>query len=217
MATAAAVGTIGKGMAYLRLGDGPPLVFPPGLSAHHRPPQGLDRWVQVKEIKPFGRHHETWWLQRPVGLKRDITMSDLATNYAHALAEQFDGPVDVLGHSTGGSVALQLAADHPSVVRRLVLVSAGCRLGPAGRDAQLKVAGLLRRDKPRQAGAVVMSMLATRPVSRQAMACVGWILGAAVMGRGTGRGPTHAGFRPTSLRRSSMSTGSKPSSKTSPS
>jgi len=184
MTTQAVEGTIGNGLAYLRLGEGPPLVFLPGLSAHHRPPQGLSRWAHVKEIKPFSRHHETWWLQRPVGLDPDTTMSDLATHYVDALAEQFGGPVDVLGHSTGGSVALQLAADHPSAVKRLVLVSSGCRLGPGGRDAQLQVARLLRRDQARRAGAVVMSMLAAGPVSRQAMACIGWTLGAAVMGTG---------------------------------
>jgi pimeloyl-ACP methyl ester carboxylesterase len=184
VATPAAQGTIGNGMAYMRLGDGPPLVFLPGLSAHHRPPRGLDRLVRVKEIKPFSRHHQTWWLQRPVGLDPDTTMSGLASNYADALAGQFGGPVDVLGHSTGGSVALQLAVDHPSAVRRLVLVSSGCRLGPEGRDAQLQVARLLRRDKPRRAGALVMSMLAAGPVSRRAMACIGWILGEAVMGKG---------------------------------
>jgi pimeloyl-ACP methyl ester carboxylesterase len=184
MATQAAEGTIGKGMAFIRLGDGPPLVFLPGLSAHHRPPTGLDRWVQIKEIEPFSRRHETWWLQRPVGLDPDTTMSDLATNYADALHERFDVPVDVLGHSTGGSVALQLAADYPFAVRRLVLVSSGCRLGPGGREAQLQIAGLLRRDKPRRAGAVVMSMLAAGTVSRLAMECIGWVLGAAVMGKG---------------------------------
>jgi pimeloyl-ACP methyl ester carboxylesterase len=184
VATQSAEGTIGRGMAFIRLGDGPPLVFLPGLSAHHRPPQGLDRWVQVKEIQPFSRRHETWWLQRPVGLDPDTTMSDMAACYAEALAECFGIPVDIIGHSTGGSVALQLAADHPFAVRRLVLVSSGCRLGRDGRDAQLQIAQLLRRDKPREAGALVMSMLAAGTVSRLAMESIGWILGSAVMGKG---------------------------------
>ena len=44
--------------------------------------------------------------------------------------QTFAGPVDLLGMSTGGSIAQQIAAQHPDVVRRLVLVSTGCRLGP---------------------------------------------------------------------------------------
>jgi pimeloyl-ACP methyl ester carboxylesterase len=42
------------------------------------------------------------------------------------------GPVDVLGFSNGGQVALQLAARHPERVRRLVLASA-----PVHRDAMV--------------------------------------------------------------------------------
>ena len=37
------------------------------------------------------------------------------------------GPVDVLGFSNGGQVALQLAARHPSAVRRLIVASAPVR------------------------------------------------------------------------------------------
>ena len=38
----------------------------------------------------------------------------------------------MLGISTGGSFAQQLAATHPARVKRLVLMSTGCRLGAAG-------------------------------------------------------------------------------------
>ena len=92
--------------------------------------------------------------------------------------------VDVLGVSTGGSIALQFAADHSGVVRRLVLVSSGCRLGPRGRQAQRQIAGLLRRASPRQAGAVLVSMLGASPVSQRTLAGVGWLLGTRVVGRG---------------------------------
>ena len=179
-----AQGTLGAGMAYLRLGTGPPLVFLPGLSSHHRPPRGIDRWFQLQQIKPFIRGHEVWWIQRRAGLPPDVTMSGLAADYAEALGGRFGGPVDVLGVSTGGSVALQLTADHPRVVRRLVLVSSGCRLGPRGRQAQRQVAGLLRRNKPRQAGAVLMSMLGAAPVSRRGLSALGWLLGTGVVGKG---------------------------------
>lgn len=44
------------------------------------------------------------------------------------LAEQLKlGPSHVIGHSMGAKIALQLAVDHPSLVRRLVLVDASAR------------------------------------------------------------------------------------------
>jgi pimeloyl-ACP methyl ester carboxylesterase len=52
-----------------------------------------------------------------------MSMAALAAEHADALREAFAEPVDLLGMSTGGSIAQQLAAEHPRVVRRLVLVS----------------------------------------------------------------------------------------------
>ena len=43
-----------------------------------------------------------------------------------------------------------LAADHPDVVRRLVLVSTACRLGPHARELQMRVAVRIRAGAHRQ-------------------------------------------------------------------
>jgi len=50
-----------------------------------------------------------------------------ADGVAALLAELSAGPVDVLGFSNGGQVALQLAARHPAAVRRLIAASAPFR------------------------------------------------------------------------------------------
>jgi 2-succinyl-6-hydroxy-2,4-cyclohexadiene-1-carboxylate synthase len=57
---------------------------------------------------------------------------------ARVLAATPDGPIDVLGYSLGGRVALQLALMHPSRVDRLVLLSASPGIAdPAERAARV--------------------------------------------------------------------------------
>jgi pimeloyl-ACP methyl ester carboxylesterase len=52
-------------------------------------------------------------------------LSDFADSLAALLTELEVAEATVVGHSFGGAVAMQLAYQHPELVRRLVLVSAG--------------------------------------------------------------------------------------------
>lgn len=56
---------------------------------------------------------------------RKISLPDLGDDMAVILKELGVQNVDVLGYSFGGGVAFRLAVQHPQMVRRLVLVSAG--------------------------------------------------------------------------------------------
>ncbi|TVR12419.1 MAG: alpha/beta fold hydrolase [Planctomycetota bacterium] len=60
----------------------------------------------------------------------DTSPSSVAAEIVRRFADQ--APFDLLGYSMGGRVALQLALEHPQVVRRLMLVS--CRPGIAESD-----------------------------------------------------------------------------------
>src|SRR5687768_10792468 len=56
---------------------------------------------------------------------RPISLVDMGDDMATVLKQLGYGQVDVMGYSMGGGVAFRLAAQHPEMVRRLVLVSAG--------------------------------------------------------------------------------------------
>ena len=63
----------------------------------------------------------------------------IADRVALHIADEWAGPVLVCGHSTGGAIALQLAASHPALVAGLVLVDTGAHMhGHGDVDAILR-------------------------------------------------------------------------------
>jgi pimeloyl-ACP methyl ester carboxylesterase len=56
---------------------------------------------------------------------RELRLADIGNDMAGLVKKLGYDKVDVLGHSMGGGVAFQFAAQHPQMVRRLVLVSTG--------------------------------------------------------------------------------------------
>jgi pimeloyl-ACP methyl ester carboxylesterase len=172
-----------NGMASLSLGAGPPLLLMPGLTPDHRPPTGMARRAQLALMRPLAQERQVWWVNRRQGLPEGTTVADLADDYATMLREWQAAPIDVVGISTGGEVALQLAADHPELVRRLVLVASACRLGPHGHQVERQAAEALERGDRRGAAALLSRML---PSGRFASAVAGglaWLLPGGVVGR----------------------------------
>jgi pimeloyl-ACP methyl ester carboxylesterase len=133
------------------------------------------RRMHESAIRPWAREREVFYVNRRPGLPHGMTMAALAAEHAQALRDAFNEPVDVLGTSTGGSIAQQLAAEHPDVVRRLVLVSTACRLGPHAKLLQRQIAARVRAGAVRQAAAVMAGALVP-PALRFPAGCLGWLL-----------------------------------------
>lgn len=132
-----AAGHFASGVPYLRVGEGPPLLAVSGLTPEHKNPTGFERRTELGRVALLSEHVTVYLVNRRPGVPAGTTMSDLAGDYAQAIQHELGGgPVAVHGVSTGGSLALQLAVDHPELVRRLVVVSAAYRLGPGGQQAQ---------------------------------------------------------------------------------
>lgn len=181
------IGTLG-GLPSMALGPvgAPVLVVLPGLAPEHAVPRGPMRWAEQALMRPFARRRRVVWLGRRPGLAPGTTIADIAAEVAgaigalagHGAVGRPGAAVDVLGVSTGGSIALQLAADHPETVRRLVLVSSGARLGEEARAHQRRLAARARAGARRATLALLTADLAPPATPRAtALAAAGWALG----------------------------------------
>jgi pimeloyl-ACP methyl ester carboxylesterase len=63
---------------------------------------------------------------RTADIERPLRFESMADDVGALIARLGPGPVDVMGYSLGGGVALRTAIQHPQLVRRLVLVSTPC-------------------------------------------------------------------------------------------
>jgi pimeloyl-ACP methyl ester carboxylesterase len=141
------------GLPIVRCGAGEPLVVLPGLS--RTPERSSLAWRGLAHAT----RREVFVVNRPRGLARGTNMVELAAAHARALASRFDRPVDLLGISTGGAIALQLGVDHPVIVRRMVVAAAASWLGDEGR-AKLRAYGD-RVAAGRSGAAILASVLAS--------------------------------------------------------
>lgn len=158
---------------YAATGSGRSIVICPGLW----PTTGVDSNQLVRGalalVQGVSEGRKIVLNRRP-GLPVGMTIGGLAGEYAEAIRRHFGAPVDLVGMSTGGSIAQQLAADHPDVVRRLVLVSTACRLSPEGRQLQARVAEDLRAGRTRAAAGLAAGSLVPRGFALLARS-VGWL------------------------------------------
>jgi non-heme chloroperoxidase len=111
----------GVQLYYEEKGSGEPVVFSHGIPTDYR------AWnLQVDQLS---KDHRTFCYSRRyaypnvrMGDVRDSTVANNAADLGALIGKLNVGPVHLVGHSYGGFTAAYLAADHPELVRSLVLV-----------------------------------------------------------------------------------------------
>jgi pimeloyl-ACP methyl ester carboxylesterase len=139
---------LNDGLSVATTGNGPPLVFLPGLGRGADLSRGIPRsMARSARAVALGSGRTVHMINRPISMPRGTTIAHLAGWHGVALRERFGAPVDVLGTSGGGVTALQLAMDHPDVVRRLVISVAASRVSDRGRRELLRSVELERQGR----------------------------------------------------------------------
>lgn len=170
-------GTLTGGLFYSAIGDGPPLVQFRTVLPSYKNPTGLAQWAERRSVQLLTQQFTVYSIGRRPGLAPGATMAEIAADYARALDAEFNGAhVDLLGFSTGGSIALQFAADYPERVHRLALAATASRLGPIGRDAQRRYADHLARGQYRQALSAAAPALTASRSGQWFLGALLWLL-----------------------------------------
>jgi pimeloyl-[acyl-carrier protein] methyl ester esterase len=173
--------TLGPGLPTLRIGSGPrPLFYSPGLTIHPGIPTGMERRMTTSGWEPLLGDYTIYRVGRrvrPVG----TTFAEMAED-ACAAIEELGAPVDVMGASTGGMLAIHVAATRPDLVRRLVLVITGHILSEYGRRMGETVVTAARAGKWRTVAGSIMPIGASSRLGRSAFRIIGSTLGPLVVG-----------------------------------
>ncbi len=172
----APTGLLAGRLPYRRLGYGAqPLLLLHGFWFESRLPSGLALQLLRRCVRPLVERYSVHLVTYRSDLPPGVSTRDMAADCARALAAELDGPVDVIGLSTGGGIAQHLAADHPEVVRRLVLGSSAHRLGLRG-QAVLQRCRELARDEQWRTLRTASALATASPLAQRLLAPALWLI-----------------------------------------
>ena len=172
---------VGRGLPAIRIGDGSRiLVSLPGLSLDERYPTGQARTMALTGWEPLLDRYTIYRIGRrqyPIG----TTFRQMADDVITAI-EALRPPVDLMGASTGGIIALEIAASRPDLVRRLVLAISGTTVSPFARALGERVMVGARAGQWRRAYAAFLPIGARSWPERLFYRAFGWLLGPGLVG-----------------------------------
>jgi pimeloyl-ACP methyl ester carboxylesterase len=167
------------GLPYSRSGSGPrTLVIFEGLGFENKP---MPSRMAAGMYRFLEQDYTIYRVSRKPGLPNGYSLRNMSDDYAAMITEEFGRSVDVIGVSTGGSIAQHFAADHPDLVRRLVLHSTAHTLGAAGKAVQWRIGELARQGHRREVCSTMLGLILPpagikRSVGRLAVWIAGFLL-----------------------------------------
>jgi pimeloyl-ACP methyl ester carboxylesterase len=126
-----------NGLPYNRSGSGSrDLIVFWGLMFENKPLP----FLLANSYKFLRDRYTVYEVLRKPGMPVGYTLEDMADDYAALIREEFKPPLDIIGVSTGGSIAQVFAARHPDLIRKLVIHSSAYKLSDSARELQLRIA-----------------------------------------------------------------------------
>ena len=172
------------GLPYARFGNKPNIMVNiEALSFTHEPPSGFRLRMFKNSAKIFTDDYTVYLIGRKQNLPEDYLFDKMAEDYAKTIRREFKGPVDVMGVSTGGQIAQYLAADHPDVIRKLVIISAAFRLSERGAEIERKSEEYFKQGKYGKSLAALLDLMFSSKFTRSIAKFFTRIFGGMVIGK----------------------------------
>lgn len=168
-------GYLGGTLPYFAMGQGEPLLFVRTVTPDSGNPTGAARWAELRALKAYADTYTVYAVSRDPKAVNVDDMAAFAAQYARAMQKEFSGPVRIMGISTGGSLALQIAADYPKLVKQLAVIAASCRLSDQGKAVQAKYADFLSKHDQRNAEKTLAPLITKTKLGSMLMGGVLWL------------------------------------------
>lgn len=168
-------GLLNGRLPYISMGDGPVLVIFRTLMPTNENPKGVSRWAELRMLKPLAESFTVYSVSRPPGIKQGATMSDFTAEYAMAIENEFGSAVNIMGVSTGGSIAQQFATEYPHLVKKLVIAGTAYKLGSIGKQVQQRYAHLLADGQYRESTRSLSPIVADSHLGQIIMGWLMWL------------------------------------------
>jgi len=179
-------GVFSNGIPYVRLGDGEKalLIFSGGPG--NDPPSGLMLRLFTGAFKRLAQNHVIYIVTRKFGLPEGYTTQDMSEDYADMIRDEFNGgPIDVVGVSFGGLIAQHLAADHPNLIRKLVIAMAAYKVRDEGSQLDTRYAELMSQGKTREASTTMVSAMYPSGIKKHLLKFFLWLFAPLMMSKPT--------------------------------
>ena len=156
-----------NGLPYARMGEKPSVIINiEALSFSNEPPSGFALKRFVNSARSFTEDSTVYLVGRKQNLPKDYTFTDIANDYAHIIRNEFQRPVIIMGASTGGQIAHYLAADHPDLIQKLVIISAAYRVSEKGAEIEQKSADYFEQGRYGKSLATLLDLMFNSRITR---------------------------------------------------
>ena len=172
-----------NGLPYARLGANSEILLNiEALSFTNEPPSGFMLKQFMKSAKEFAQFYEVYLVGRKPNQPENYSFDEMADDYAEMIRIEFKKPVNVIGASTGGQIAQYLAANHPDVVKRLIIISASYKVSKEGAEIEKRAAEYFKQEKYGKSLATILELIISSKFTEAILKFFTRLLGKRFMG-----------------------------------